>query len=68
MSPEQRARVIEVMRDIQADVEADTKRRNGEPFDGRHVGQALGEISAMVHAVAQAVELIAAALPEQEGE
>lgn len=62
--PERRDRAIQVLQMIQTDVEADTRRREGMPFTGRNVGQALGEIAAQVGAIAKAVEML---LREHEG-
>lgn len=58
MSKERRDRVIEVMREIQTDMEADTRRREGQPFNGRTVAAALGELSATLSVLAHAVELL----------
>lgn len=62
--PERRDRAIQVMQEIQADVETDSRRRDGQEFNGRNVATALGELAAQVGAIARGVEML---LREHEG-
>lgn len=63
VSAEKVTRVREVLRMIQADVEADALKLDGLVFDGRHVGPLFGEIYATLGALAKAVEVLYEQLP-----
>jgi hypothetical protein len=49
---DQREKMLGVLRMVQSDIQADVKRRDGQPFNGRNVSEALGEMYAQIDALA----------------
>jgi hypothetical protein len=49
---DQREKMLGVLRMVQSDIQADVKRRDGQPFNGRNVSEALGEMCAQIDALA----------------
>jgi hypothetical protein len=58
MTGEERERALVVLRMIPEDMEADTHRREGQPFNGQTLGAALAEVSATIAALAKIVALM----------
>jgi len=52
MNAERRERVVKMLRGLRNDIEVDVDRREGLPFTGRNVSEALGEICAQIDAIA----------------
>lgn len=57
-------RLLEVVRTIKADAEADANKLERRPFDARNVAEVFGETLALVHGLAGALEVL---LVEREG-
>lgn len=60
ITQELKARLIEICRLIQDDMEADTNRREGLPLTGENVAVALGEVCATLSGLASVVEMLVA--------
>jgi hypothetical protein len=58
MTPQRREQIAAVLEGLRSDIEADVSRRDGLPFNGATVAQALGEICAQVDALAHALIVI----------
>jgi hypothetical protein len=59
-------RHAEIMRTVAADCEADATRVDSRPFTGRGVGEALGEMLAMIAACAKSVAVLADTLADHD--
>lgn len=57
-------RVLKALGEIRSDVEQDVARREGMPFNGATVGEALGEICAQIDALARCMEVLAQHIQE----
>jgi hypothetical protein len=51
-----KARALEVVREIRADVEADVARWEGKPFTGHNVSTMYGELAGVVYGLAVVIE------------
>lgn len=58
-------RIIEVMRAVRDDAEADVNALDGKPFNGKTVGEQFGNTNAGLAAVAAAVRQIAEEMLER---
>jgi hypothetical protein len=45
-------KMVAMLRTLRQDINDDVKRRDGQPFDGRNVSVALGEMCAQIDALA----------------
>jgi hypothetical protein len=55
---DQTDRIQRTLAVIREDIRADVERREGQPFDGRHVAAALGEICAQIDALAGILQVM----------
>lgn len=58
LTVEHAGRIQRTLSMIRDDIRADVVRREGQPFDGRHVAAALGEICAQVDALAAILQVL----------
>jgi hypothetical protein len=56
MTPEMKARCLEIAREIRSDCEADVAEREGKPLTGRNVAKWLGEMNGLIVGLCNVVE------------
>lgn len=62
MTPEMKARSLEIIRDVKADCAADVDRREGQPLTGQNMGVWLGEMSGLIVGLANVLEVVVDAM------
>jgi hypothetical protein len=52
MDTERKTNAVKMLRELKQDCFSDTRKRDAQPFTGRNVAEALGEICAQIDALA----------------